>query len=72
MTSLLNKESVYLFTPDSQGWRSVTLNQKQMDNANFSSYDVMRYLIDEVIWIHNAARQIVFVSPSIEHVLGYS
>jgi len=35
-------------------------------------YEAMRYLIDEVVFIHDADRQIVFVSPSVENVLGYT
>ena len=34
-------------------------------------YEALRYLIDEVVFIHDEARRIVFVSPSVENVLGY-
>ncbi len=34
-------------------------------------YEALRYLIDEVVFIHDAQRRIVFVSPSVENVLGY-
>ena len=34
-------------------------------------YEALRYLIDEFVFIHDDERRIVFVSPSVEHVLGY-
>jgi len=36
------------------------------------SYDALRYLDQEVVWVHDAERRIVFVSPSVRKVLGYS
>ncbi len=35
-------------------------------------YEALKYLTDEVVFIHGEDRQILFVSPSVEHVLGYS
>jgi PAS domain S-box-containing protein len=35
-------------------------------------YEALRYLIDEVVFMHHADRRVVFVSPSVENVLGYS
>ena len=37
-----------------------------------SIYEAMRHLMDEVVFVHDEARNITFVSPSVEHVLGYS
>ena len=34
-------------------------------------YTAISHLIDEVIYVHDEERNIIFVSPSIEHVLGY-
>ena len=36
------------------------------------SYSALRFLLDEVVMIHDEARQIVFVSPSVEGILGYT
>jgi diguanylate cyclase (GGDEF)-like protein/PAS domain S-box-containing protein len=35
-------------------------------------YEALRHLIDEVVFIHDVRRRVVFVSPSVENVLGYS
>ncbi len=35
-------------------------------------YEAMRHLIDEVVFIHDEDRRVVFVSPSVEQVLGYT
>lgn len=35
-------------------------------------YEALRHLVDEVVFIHSEDRQIVFVSPSVENVLGYT
>lgn len=37
-----------------------------------SIYEAMRHLMDEVVFVHDEARNITFVSPSVEHVLGYT
>ena len=35
-------------------------------------YEALRHLTDEVVFIHDEERRILFVSPSVEHVLGWS
>ncbi len=36
------------------------------------SYSALRYLLDEVVMIHDEERHIIFVSPSVESILGYT
>ncbi|MDJ0788482.1 MAG: sensor domain-containing diguanylate cyclase [Myxococcota bacterium] len=42
------------------------------DQPSGRGYDALEHLVDEVVFIHSEDRRIVFVSPSVRNVLGYT
>ncbi len=58
--------------PDSVLLEMLTLSRRRPEPPVSYAEEALRYLVDEFVYLNSEERDVLFVSPSVESVLGYS